>query len=129
MAKNIYNSNHMQTFRWTNSGSAVLAGAIVAIGALGQATLAVAITDIGSGESGAVGVNCGVTAPKVSGAVFAQGESLNWDASAGEFDDNQATPAVGDVSGPSARADAAGADGDATCRVWLTGVPGTLTPA
>lgn len=36
--------------------------------------------------------------PAATGAVIAQGESVNWDASAGNVDDNAATPASGDVS-------------------------------
>lgn len=128
MATNIYNSNHMQIITWTNgTGSAVASGAIVKIGATGQATLGVALEAIANGATGSVGYNCGVTAAKVSAAVFAQGEFLIWDASAAAFDDNAATPASGDVSTNAARADAAGANAETTCRVWLTGIPGTLT--
>lgn len=126
MAQNVYNSKHMRTFQWTNGGSAVSAGAIVVVGATDDATLAVALDDIGNGASGMVGVNCGVTVDKVSAAVFKQGESLVWDSSVDKFDDNQATPASGDVSG-SCLADADGANLETSCSVWLTGVPGTLT--
>jgi len=127
MATNIYNSNHMETRQWTNgTGGAVSAGDIVVMGALGDATLAVALVDIADGASGSVGVNCGVTAAKVSAAVFTAGESLIWDASASAFDDNQATAATGDVSG-SCHADADGANLETTCNVWLTGQPATLT--
>ena len=128
MANNIYKDQHMQVTTWTNgTGSAVSSGDIVVLGSAGDAILAVALVDIAAGASGSVGYNCGVTAPKVSGAVFKQGESLNWDVSAGAFDDNQATAATGDVSGSAARADADGANGETTASVWLTGVPGTLT--
>lgn len=34
--------------------------------------------------------------PKVTGAVIAQGEQVYWDVSAGNCDDNAATPATGD---------------------------------
>lgn len=36
--------------------------------------------------------------PKVSGAVIDAGETVDWDNSAGEVDDNQATSASGDVA-------------------------------
>ena len=52
--------------------------------------------------------------PKVSGAVFVQGEKLIYDVSAGAFDDSAATPATGDVSGCCV-AMAAGANGETTC--------------
>lgn len=128
MATNIYNGNHMQVLDYANdTGSEIAAGAIVVMGALTNAILAIALVDIADGESGSVGVNCGVTAPKVSAAVFVKGESLVWDSSAGAFDDNQATPATGDVSGAAARADEDGANAETTCSVWLTGIPSTLT--
>lgn len=129
MATNVKNSNHMQVVDWTNgTGSAVAAGDIVVVGAVGQAFLGVALTDIANGATGSVGYNCSVTAAKVSAAVFSQGEFLIWDSSAPGFDDNQATPATGDVSTNAARAEADGANGETTCTVWLTGIPGTLTP-
>lgn len=128
MAKNIYNSHHMITTKWTNgTGSAVAGGDIVKLGAATNAILAVAIDDIAAGAVGVVGYNCGVTAPKVTAAVFTKGESLVWDVSAGKFDDNQATPASGDVSGAASRADENGANLETTCSVWLTGIPSTLT--
>jgi len=126
MATNIYNSNHMISVDWTNAGSAISSGDIVVMGSTGDATLGVALVDIANGASGSVGTNCGVTAAKVSAAVFADGESLIWDSSVSKFDDNQATAASGDVSG-STRADVAGANTETTCSVWLTGIPGTLT--
>ena len=127
MATNIYNSNSMITVQWVNgTGSAVSAGDIVTMGTTGDATLGIALVDIASTATGSVGFNCGVTAAKVSAAVFADGESLIWDSSASAFDDNQATAASGDVTG-SSRADAAGANTETTCSVWLTGIPGTLT--
>jgi len=127
MTSLVYNSNHMETRQWMNeTGSAVLAGAIVVMGALGDATLGIALVDIADDATGSVGVNCGVTAAKVSAGVFKVGESLIWDSSGSGFDDNQATPAAGDVTG-SSRADADGANTETSCSVWLTGIPGTLT--
>jgi predicted RecA/RadA family phage recombinase len=130
MAKNIVNGSHMKTTTWTNGTSAdVSSGDIVVLGATSDAILAVAIDDIADGATGVVGFDCGVTAAKVSAAVFKKGESLTWDASASAFDDNAATPAAGDVAGAAARADADGANLETTCSVWLTGIPGALTGA
>ncbi|MNC91255.1 hypothetical protein D3C83_74850 [compost metagenome] len=64
--------------------------------------------------------------PKVSAAVIAQGENLTWDASAGAFDDNAATPATGDVTGPPAVAMEAAGNGVTSLEVKFTGVPGTV---
>lgn len=111
-------------FPYTNStGSAISSGDIVPVGQL----LAVATVDIADTESGIVQVGYAVTAPKVSAAVIAQGESVNWDVSAGEFDDNAATPDSGDISGAAAFAMEAAGNGVTTLQVVLTGVPGTLT--
>lgn len=129
MTTKVKNGNHMQSIQWTNgTGSDVVAGAIVKIGAVGQAMLCIALVDIANGATGSVGYNCSVTAAKVSAAVFSQGEFLIWDSSASAFDDNQASPASGDVSTNAARAEADGANAETTCTVWLTGIPGTLTP-
>lgn len=128
MATNIYNSNSMTTVQYANgTGSDISSGDIVVMGSTGDATLGVALVDIANGASGSVGFNCGVTAAKVSAAVFADGESLSWDSSVSKFDDNQATAASGDVQGAASRADAAGANTETTCSVWLTGIPSTLT--
>ncbi len=101
---------------WTNAGTAVTAGSIVRIGH----ALGVALVSIANGASGSValeGVFSGI--PKVSGAVFTQGEKLIWDASAAAFDDSLATPATGDVTG-AAIAWVAGANGETTCTIKLT---------
>jgi predicted RecA/RadA family phage recombinase len=105
---------------WTNSGSAVAAGAVVKM----QNMVGVALTDIGAGASGSVAIEGVFTVPKASGAVFVQGEKLLWDVSAGNFDDSAATPATGDVMG-AVVAMAAGANGETTCTVKLT--PGNTT--
>lgn len=80
---------------WTNgTGSAVASGDVVVIGKI----MGVAAVDIANGASGSVYLEGVFTVPKVSGAVIVQGENIIWDASAGKFDDNLATPAAGDVS-------------------------------
>ena len=88
--------------------------------------IGIAITDIANGETGAVAVKGKFTVPKVSGAVFAQGEKLIWDSSAGAFDDSSATPATGDITGGVVAA-GAGANGETTATVILTPGNATLT--
>lgn len=105
----------------------IAAGKVLKIGNI----LGVALVDIANGATGSVGIEGVFSAPKVSGAVIAQGESLTWDVSAdsgaGQFDDNAATPASGDVTGAAAFAFAAAGNGVTTLLVKFTGVPGTVT--
>lgn len=107
---------------WTNTtGVAVAVDQVVKVGS----NLGVALGAIGIGAVGSValeGVFSGV--PKVSAAVFAQGEKLVFDVSAGAFDDSAATPASGDVTG-GAIAWVAGANTETTCTIKLT--PGNTT--
>ena len=110
---------------WTNgTGSAVASGQLVKVG---PSLLGVALVAIANGASGQVSIE-GVfkDVAKVSGAVFAKGEKLLWDVSAGAgaFDDSAATGASGDVMG-GAIAWEAGTDGQTTCTVKLT--PGNAT--
>lgn len=108
---------------YANSGSAISAGDIVVV----DGVLYVALVDIAATTgTGVIATNLEVTAPKVSAAVIAAGETLVWDVSAGAFDDTSATPATGDVSGAAARAIEAGVDTQTTLRVKLTGVQGTV---
>ena len=94
MAKNF--AQEGASLSWTNgTGSVVASGAVVVVGA----QIGIASGDIADNESGTVFMEGVFTVPKVSGAVIAQGESVIWDASAGAFDDDAATPATGDVSG------------------------------
>ena len=112
---------------WTNgTGSDVSSGDVVVLGETGDATIGVALVNIANGASGAVALEGVFTVPKVSAAVFKQGESLVYDVSASAFDDNQATPATGDVSGGVVAA-ADGAATETTCQVRLTGRAGSLT--
>lgn len=106
---------------WTNTtGAAVAVDQVVKVGSsIGVALGAIAIG--GTGSVALEGVFSGV--PKVSAAVFAQGEKLVFDVSAngglGAFDDSSATPATGDVTG-GAIAWVAGADTETTCTIKLT---------
>lgn len=119
MARNYESDGNV--IQWTNgTGSAVASGQVVKVGNL----IGVALVALAIGETGSVaieGVFSGV--PKVSGAVFAQGEKLVFDVSAngglGAFDDSAAAPAAGDVTG-GAVAWAAGSDGQTTCTIKLT---------
>ena len=106
---------------WTNgTGSAVSSGDVVATGHC----IGVALVDIANGATGSVAVEGVFAVPKVSAAVFTQGEKLIWDASASAFDDSAATPATGDITG-GAVAWIAGANAETTCTVKLT--PGNAT--
>lgn len=82
-------------------------------------TLGVAASDAGAGERVAVHIEGVFRVPKVSGAVFAVGEKLLWDASAAAFDAPTATPAEGDILG-GALAVEAGTHGQTTALVKLT---------
>ncbi|MEW8253757.1 MAG: DUF2190 family protein [Candidatus Thiodiazotropha taylori] len=108
---------------WTNTtGTDVVSGQIVPVGNI----LAVATGDIANGASGTVMTRYAVKAPKVSAAVIGQGLMMTWDVSAGAFDDDQATPAAGDITGAAAVAMTAAGDGATTVEVILTGSPGTV---
>jgi len=82
---------------WTNgTGSAVSSGDVVVVGD----QIGIAAVDIANGAVGNVyfsGVFNNI--PKVTAAVIADGENVIWDDSASAFDDKNATPAAGDVSG------------------------------
>jgi predicted RecA/RadA family phage recombinase len=123
MAKNYVSEGDV--LPWTNTtGSAVASGQVIVMGhALGVALVAIA-----NGASGAVAVEGVFEVPKVSAAVFAQGEKLVFDISAnsgvGAFDDSAATPATGDITG-GAVAWRAGANTETTALVKLT--PGNTT--
>lgn len=111
---------------WTNgTGSDVSSGDVVVMGSTSDATICVALVDIANGASGAVAIEGVFTLPKVSAAVFKQGESLAYDVSASAFDDNQITAATGDVTGAVIAA-ADGAASETTCKVRLTGQAGTI---
>lgn len=96
------------------AGADISSGDVVAVGNL----VGVAITDIANGETGPVGIDGVWELPKVSAAVIGAGETVNWDASAGEFDDNAATPATGDLTGGCVAVAAAG-NGDTTVKVKI----------
>ena len=110
---------------WTNgTGSDVASGGIVVASHL----IGIALVDIANGATGSVGFTPGRVysgVPKVTAAVFAVGEKLIWDSSAGKFDDAAATPS-GDITG-AVVAWVAGTSSDTTCTVMLTPGNATLT--
>jgi len=68
------------TINWTNGGSAVVSGAVVAVGEIG---LGIATVDIAGGATGVVSL-CGVyELAKATGVTAAQGAALYWNASTG----------------------------------------------
>lgn len=107
-----------------NTGADIASGDVVVIGNL----IGVSLTDIPNttpNSVGAVALDGVYEVPKVSAAVFVQGEKLIYDVSAGAFDDSAATPATGDVSGCCV-AMAAGSNGETTCKVKLNVGVGTV---
>lgn len=105
------------------ASGAIASGDVVVVGNI----LGVALDAIANAETGPVQTKGVFTVPKVSAAVIAQGESLTYDVSAAAFDDNEATPATGDVTGAAAVAYTAAGNGETTMQVMFTGVPGTVT--
>lgn len=107
---------------YTNTGSAITAGSIVVM----SHTIGVALVDIaattGTGAVAIEGVFSGI--PKVTAAVFVQGEKLLWDSSVSKFDDSAAVAASGDILGACV-AWVAGTSSDTTCTIKLT--PGNAT--
>lgn len=75
-----------------SSGSTITAGSIVVLGDC----VAIAEVDIPDGESGSVSVTGVHRVPKVAGTAWAQGEKVDWDASAPGFAPG-ITPAAGDI--------------------------------
>lgn len=108
------------TIDYVASG-AIDGGSVVVVGN----QIGVAIDDIANTETGVLRMDGVFELPKVSAAVIGQGESVIYDVSAGEFDDNAATPATGDVSGACIAVEAAG-NGDTTVKVKLNVGVGTV---
>lgn len=106
---------------WTNAGTAVVAGQVVVVGK----QIGVATVDIAQNATGIVAFAGRFTVPKVSAAVFVNGENVIWDASSAAFDDNLLSPATGDVSN-GAIAAAAGANAETTMDIILSNLIGTV---
>lgn len=108
------------------AGAAISAGDPVVVGANGDASIGIAMTDIANGATGELAMEGVFDVPKVSAAVITQGETVIWDATAGAFDDNAATPASGDVSLACTAWESAG-DAVTTIAVKLNTSKGVLT--
>ena len=104
------------------SGTAWISGQVVVVGK----QIGICTVDIANGASGEAAFQGRFNVPKVSAAVFVNGENVIWDASAAAFDDNLMTPATGDVSNASIAA-AAGSNGQTTMDVILANRIGTVT--
>jgi len=90
----------------------------------------VALVDLAIGATGSVAITQVYNLPKVDAAVIAQGERVIFDVSAGtkgEVDDENATPAAGDVSNFGVAFEAKGATTGETIAVLLTPGTGTVT--
>jgi predicted RecA/RadA family phage recombinase len=93
------------SIEWTNSGTAVTAGAVVIVGDL----VGIAATDIANGAAGTVHIEGEFEVPCNASDTITQGMLLDWDASAGEFVDAIGSAATGDnENGVVATADDAG---------------------
>jgi predicted RecA/RadA family phage recombinase len=102
-----------------SSGSKINSGDVVEL----QNIVAVALEDIPDGEKGSVKATGVFDLPKASGTSWTQGDTLDWDTSAGKFD-KIGTPATGDITGCAvAGADAASSDTEG--EVMLDRMPGT----
>ena len=75
-----------------------LAGAVSSgdVDVVGTGLLGVALIDGVSGDVIPYAIEGVFTLPKASAAVITEGEQVLWDSSAGNVDDDQATPASGD---------------------------------
>lgn len=113
-----------EVIEYSNSGPAISVGVMIVVGNF----VGLALVNIATGATGSVLIKGVVAeAPKVDAAVIGKGETVVWDSGAAAFDDNLATPSIGDITGPFAFAWEAAGNGDTTMTVCLTGVPGTVT--
>lgn len=84
----------------------------------------VALADAASGEKVSVRVDGVFTLAKTTGTAWNQGDVLDWDTSTAKFGKG-ITPATGDIT-KCAVAAADAASGDATGKVLLRAIPGTI---
>ena len=81
------------------ASGAKVSGAVIVLGTANGACVGIAHGAIADTETGSVHIEGVFSFVKVTGAVIKQGETVMWDASASNIDDNAATPASGDVMG------------------------------
>lgn len=92
MATNKYSEGTV--IEYANTGSAIASGAVVAMNDI----VGIAVTDIAATTGvGSVNITGAYTVAKTTGTAWNVGDSIDWDASAGEFHKG-ITPAAGDVA-------------------------------
>lgn len=104
------------------AGADISSGDMVSMGNM----VGVALADIANGDVGSVQVEGVFDLPKVSAAVIALHDTVDFDSSAGAVEDNASTLASGDVGNFGIALEAAG-NGVTTVRVRLTPGVGTYT--
>jgi len=119
MATNYVQDGNVMPF---TAGSAISSGDVVVIGGL----LGVALADVANAAVGQAQISGVCTLPKVSTAVIAAGERVQWDVSEGGIEDAAATPATGDIVNCGIAFEAAG-NGVTTIDVLLNVPGGTIT--
>jgi predicted RecA/RadA family phage recombinase len=116
MAKNRVQNGRRITY---TAGADISSGDVVVVGNL----VCVAMVDIANGDEGELAVSEVYNLPKLDAAVIGQGETVAFDVSAGEVDDNAITPAAGDITNFGIAWEGKGATTGETIAVLLT--PGT----
>lgn len=125
-----YVKGAVETINYPNaSGSTIASGAVVVLASTDakKCRVGIAIKDIANGATGAVAISGCWTFAKVSAAVIAAGESVNWDSSESKVDDNAQTTAAGDVA-QFGMADKAAGNTITSIDVWIN-EPGTYDAA
>lgn len=96
------------------AGQAYSSGDVIILGGL----LGVVLADVANGAVGQAGISGVYTLPKVSAAVIAAGERVQWDTSAGAIEDAAFTAAATDLTNCGIAFEAAG-NGVTTINVLL----------
>ena len=112
-----------RTMTYTNvSSDTIESGAVVPVGNL----IGIAQGQIIADATGVLSMEGVFELPKASSAVIAQGELVQWDASAGEFVATSATDAAGDITGACAAWEAT-PSGATVVRVKINTAVGVVT--
>ena len=107
------------------AGGAIVVDQVLVVGTNGAVSVGIASEAMASGDTGIVDLAGCYDFPKVSAAVIKAGETVDWDVSEGEVDDNLHTSAAGDVADFGVALEDAG-NGVTTVKVKLTPGTGTL---
>jgi len=119
----------VHTTPYTAAGN-IASGAVLVLGETNgkKARIGVALTAIPTGSTGSVAITGCFRFPKVSAAVIKHGESVGWDNSEGEVDDNAFEGSAANDVEEFGMADSDAGDGVTTIDVWIDH-PGTLDNA